>query len=127
MELIDFKKKGNVVRLYLGKNGEQWGDNWDDAPYEYNAEKVEDKYVEKIVDVFFPFPLEVMEPADKYPNPPYSKQDFINRKSWVIWIYDDSDNSNELSDIGIFFGDTLAYIRKRLKPYGVIFKEVKNV
>ena len=39
-EIIDFERKGNVVRFYLGKNGEQWGDDWDDAPYEHNAGKV---------------------------------------------------------------------------------------
>lgn len=24
-EIIDFEKKGNLVRFYLGKNGKQWG------------------------------------------------------------------------------------------------------
>ena len=46
-EIIDFVRKGNVVRFYLGKNGEQWGDDWDDYPYEYNAEPPYDSKYEK--------------------------------------------------------------------------------
>lgn len=37
MQIIDMEKKGNVVRFYLGENGKQWGDDWNDAPYDCNA------------------------------------------------------------------------------------------
>ena len=30
-EIIDFEQKGNCVRFYLGKNGDQFGDDWDSA------------------------------------------------------------------------------------------------
>lgn len=40
---------GGAVRLYLGKPTTQWaawtGDDWDDAPYEYNAGLVYPEYV----------------------------------------------------------------------------------
>ena len=36
-EIIDFERKGNLIRLYLGKNGKQWGDDWVDFPYEHNG------------------------------------------------------------------------------------------
>ena len=37
MKIIDFAKKGNVVRFFLGKDDlkEWWGDDWDDCPYEH--------------------------------------------------------------------------------------------
>lgn len=38
-QIIDFKRKGNMVRFYIGKNGEQWGDDWNDAPYDCNADR----------------------------------------------------------------------------------------
>lgn len=64
MQIIDFERKGNVVRFYLGKNGEQWGDDWDDAPYEHNAGSVYDKYIEGKRDIAFPFDCSVLEPQD---------------------------------------------------------------
>lgn len=30
MQIIDIERKGNVVRYYLGENGTQWGDDWDE-------------------------------------------------------------------------------------------------
>lgn len=54
MQIIDFEKIGNVVRFYLGNNGEQWGDDWDDAPYDFNAGAVYDQYVQGTKDIAFP-------------------------------------------------------------------------
>lgn len=80
MEIIDFARKGNVVRFYLGKNGEQWGDDWDDVPYEHNAEGVYEQYVSGHKDVSFPFDELVLEPCDGTCNSPYSKKDMKLRK-----------------------------------------------
>lgn len=80
MEIIDFARKGNVVRFYLGKNGEQWGDDWDDAPYEHNAEGVYEQYVSGHKDVSFPFDDLVLEPCDGVNCSRYCKQDMIKRK-----------------------------------------------
>ena len=35
MKVIDFERKGNVIRFYLGKDDltEWWGDDWNDTPY----------------------------------------------------------------------------------------------
>lgn len=40
MKIIDFERKGNLVRFYLGDDdlAEWWGDDWNDTPYEHNAE-----------------------------------------------------------------------------------------
>lgn len=79
MQIIDIQKKGNVVRFFLGENGEQWGDDWDDAPYDCNAETVYSEYVKEIKDVAFPFESIVLEPCDGVTNCQYSKQDMIKR------------------------------------------------
>ena len=42
MKLIDFERKGNLVRLYLGDDANFTGDDWDDYPYEHNASLVYD-------------------------------------------------------------------------------------
>lgn len=80
MQIIDMEKKGNVVRFYLGENGNQWGDDWDDAPYEYNAGQVYEEYVKATRDIAFPFDNFVIEPCDGVSNSRYSKQDMIKRK-----------------------------------------------
>ena len=64
MQIIDFERKGNIVRFYLGKNGEQWGDDWDDTPYECNAGTVYDEHVKGKRDIAFPFDCIVLEPQD---------------------------------------------------------------
>lgn len=42
MKIIDFERKGNLVRFYLGDDDlHDWsGDDWNDTPYEYNAGQV---------------------------------------------------------------------------------------
>ena len=79
MQIIDIEKKGNVVRFYLGENGNQWGDDWDDAPYEHNAGQVYDEYVKATKDIAFPFDYFVLEPCNGVSNSRYSKQDMIKR------------------------------------------------
>ena len=82
MKIIDFSKKGNVVRFYLGEDDlkEWWGDDWDDAPYEYNAEKVYDEYVSGHKDVAFLFDSLVIEPCEGVTNSEWSKEDMIHRR-----------------------------------------------
>lgn len=80
MQIIDMEKKGNVVRFYLGENGNQWGDDWDDAPYEHNAERVYEDYVKATKDIAFPYDDIVLEPCDGVSDSIYSKKDMIKRK-----------------------------------------------
>lgn len=46
-KVIDYDKKGNLVRFYLGDIdlGYWTGDDWDDAPYEHNAGMIYEEYV----------------------------------------------------------------------------------
>lgn len=82
MQIIDYEKKGNVVRFYLGDDNdrEYWGDDWDDAPYDCNAEVVYDEYVKGYVDVAFPFDSLVLEPCDGVLNTSFTKEDMKNRR-----------------------------------------------
>lgn len=112
-ELIDCELKGNLVRLYLGKNGKQWGDDWDDKPYEHNAGHVYDEFVEKIADISINFEYDVNEPADFAieGNSQWRREDFIKKKIHAISI----NNPENRSSIFIYFGETLENILKRIR------------
>lgn len=90
-KIIDFEKKGNVVRFYLGEDNCQqyWGDDWNDRPYEHNAGTVYDEFVSGIIDVAFPFECNVFEPGDDYSyhgNSPFCKEDFQKGKAPCVII-----------------------------------------
>lgn len=82
MKIIDFEKRGNLVRFYLGDDTceDYWGDDWNDRPYEHNAGEVYDEYVVGHRDVVFPFDYAVLEPCSGYLNSQWSKEDMKNRK-----------------------------------------------
>lgn len=82
MKIIDFQKKGNIVRFWLGEdNLKEWhGDDWDDTPYEYNAERVYDEFVSGYRDVAFGFDSLVIEPCEGVTNSEWCKDDMVARK-----------------------------------------------
>lgn len=81
MKIIDFKKKGNVVRFFLGKDDmERWyGDDWDDSPYEHNAGEVYDEFISGYTDIAFNFDDLVLEPCNGAYNSHYCKDDMVSR------------------------------------------------
>lgn len=79
-QIIDFDRKGNVVLFYLGTNGDQWGDDFNDRPYEHNAGTVYDEFVSGTKEVYFAYGDVVREPCDGVTNSSYSKEDMIKRK-----------------------------------------------
>ena len=118
MKIIDFKRRGNVVRFYLGKDDceDYTGDDWDDSPYEYNAEEVYDEYVMGHRDIAFPFDFAVVEPSDGHTNSPWCKDDMKARKVPCIVVvsdpdylwYDDFDVMNAHDKaIRFYFGDKM--------------------
>ena len=126
MKIIDFSKKGNVVRFYIGKDDctEYYGDDWDDAPYQYNAGPVYDEYVESTLDVSFPFDWVVAEPSNDWRQDiEFCKEDFVKRNVPCIIavppeIVDDYCSPEEFfSYVGsdncwkIYFGDSVDSIR----------------
>ena len=106
MKIIDFIKKGNVIRFLLGEETEDWGwvnpdykdytgktpdwlapcnrfygDDWDDAPYEYNAGQVYEEFVKGKADVAFTFDTFVLEPRDTFNrDSSWCKDDMRDRK-----------------------------------------------
>lgn len=82
-KIIDFERKGNVVRFYLGAADceDYWGDDWNDYPYDCNAGTVYDRYVAGVKDVAFPFDSLVLEPSSEWAggNNNFSKEDMKKR------------------------------------------------
>lgn len=82
MKILDWEKKGNLVRLYLGNDDIEkwWGDDWNDAPWDCNAGPVYEQYVAGIKDIVFPLSYLVLEPVYNYDSTvQYSKEDLMKR------------------------------------------------
>ena len=122
MKIIDFEKRGNVVRFFLGKDDlkEWWGDDWNDSPYEHNAGEVYGEYVSGYRDVAFDFDDIVVEPRDGECNSPYTKEDMIKRlvpcicvlkkehQEKDIWWYDTFKRIvGHANAIKFYFGDKM--------------------
>lgn len=117
--IIDFAKKGNVVRFFIGGSTEYWGDDWNDMPYDCNAGKVYDEYVTGYRDVYFPYDWMVLEPCDGETNCDYSKEDMKKRKVPCIialppdedrdWWRDDNfaRNLGDERAVKYYFGDPM--------------------
>lgn len=116
-KIIDIEHKGNVVRLYMGKDGlEDWGgDDWEDIPYEHNAGTVYPDYYDYVIDLMVDFEYDVYEPASDTQNSSYCKDDFKERKAPAIVISKDHYSyATALADdysLKIYYGDTIDSIR----------------
>lgn len=100
LRLIDAETKGNLVRLYFGRQDDvtgEWvgaeepgeqphGDDWDDTPYEHNAGLVYDRFIQNVVDVFVKWDYAVFEPNYGYLNSPFSREGLFNDKAPIIYI-----------------------------------------
>lgn len=124
MKIIDFDKRGNVIRLYLGKYDLEnwWGDDWDDVPYEHNAGGVYEELIDSYADIALSMENIVLEPSEDWHNQGnsrWSKEDMIKRKVPCLviypldededtWKWEDCFNDIAMSDkaIKIYFGDT---------------------
>lgn len=108
MHIIDFDRKGNVVRFYLGEKTPEWGwtnpdykynggngletpdwlkpseryygDDWNDRPYEHNAGTVYGEFIKGYKDIAFDFDDLVLEPCEGEYNSGYSKDDMVDKK-----------------------------------------------
>lgn len=120
MKIIDFEKKGNLVRFYLGEdsNEDYEGDDWNDVPYECNAGKVYQEYIVGYRDIAFPFEFAVLEPKDSewQNNSRWCKDDMKARKVPCIiavpkpdgWYDDDFDRyAGDKQTIKFYFGDKM--------------------
>ena len=126
MKIIDFEKRGNVIRFYCGKDNcdDYWGDDWNDRPYEHNAERVYYEYIEEYIDVAVDMDYHVMEPADDWRynnNTPFSKEDMKKRSVPCIIVVPENDSyvSEEFNRYAvsdnvdkIYFGDSIEKLNK---------------
>lgn len=117
MKIIDFERKGNVVRFYLGADDlKDWtGDDWNDSPYTCNAGKVYPKYISGYKDVIFGFDYNVAEPSSRACNHYWSKDDMKNRKvPCIVAILSNDDYCDDFECISqddkavrYYFGDKM--------------------
>ena len=116
MKIIDFERRGNVVRFYLGEDNlrDYTGDDWDDDPWEYNASRVYDEYIVAYGDISVPFDRVVLDSSEQQ-HYRYSKNDMKNRLVPCIAIadvdrlgynYDDFGFATSMDDTEkVYFGD----------------------
>ena len=117
MKIIDFEKRGNLVRFYLGTDGckDYCGDDWNDTPYECNAEKVYKEYIAGYRDVVFPFEYSVLEPCNELTGSRWCKDDMkLRRVPCIIAIKSDSlfndifsVMNSDSNAIRFYFGDKM--------------------
>lgn len=116
MKIIDWDRKGNVLRLYLGEDSleDWWGDDWNDTPYECNAGTVYEEFVAGTVDVAFPYNYGLFEPADDGDNSGFCKNDFkkgvpflviVPESTETLWNSYERDVNRE-GNIPLRFGDS---------------------
>lgn len=91
----------------------QWGDDWDDAPYEHNAGWPYGPHSEKdghweIVRIAFDGPL--VTPDDAVSNSTYSVRDINNRA--VAWLRDRWSGSGVVIHAGTPLSEFKALVRK---------------
>jgi len=88
MKIIDWERKGNLVRFYLGADDctDYHGDDWDDAPYDCNAGTVYKEYVKGYADIVFPFDDLILEPCDGEWNCRFCKDDMVAGKVPCILV-----------------------------------------
>ena len=75
---------------------EQWGDDWNDRPYEHNAGepyrhywKDDKEYEIPLKECYFELPIYYKTPCEGHLNSPYSVQDINNHCCpWLICGYD---------------------------------------
>lgn len=141
MKVIDFTKKGNVIKLFLGENDcdDYWGDDWDNFPYEHNSGLVDDRFVKQVAEIPISLDYEVTSPEDDYSyngNSPYSKEDFKNRKVPFIiigkqdnsWSFLYSEELEKKYSIPLYYNDSLEEVLDKVSfcvLNGIIIKEYK--
>lgn len=135
MKIIDFSRKGNLIRFYLGEYDEEWGwvnkeykdgsgnrprwlkpvhtyegDNWDKLPYEIYAGRVYDEYIKGYKDIIVPFDDLVIEPCQAIDQYKWTKEELRDRMVPCIIIvkkeYIDDDLEYVMPNFALALEDT---------------------
>lgn len=108
LEIIDIIDRGNLLEIKLGKNKTQWGDDWDDTPYEYNAGEVYDKYVSQTAIGYYDTSYKVITYAKYHvgDNSDMSMADFVDRQNPMFYVINQNEPWKTVDKI--YLGDTLS-------------------
>lgn len=115
----------------------QWGDDWDDAPYEYNAEIPYDSYERENGDrieyeiLRVPFYINhdgwnIKMPKDYGPHDynPFSLRD-INSGA-VAWIYARGENYYKIGGVSIMAGDNIQMFKSKIDKINELYPFVED-
>ena len=97
-EVIDWECKGNLIKLYLGKNGEQRGDGWYISNYILNAGKVYKEFISAEAVIYIPWDCTILESNRML----VSKNDIRDRVLPCLTIIQSNNDTTE-----IYFGDKI--------------------
>lgn len=126
LKIIDFQQFGHVIKLYLGDCDDYWGDDWNDRPYEHNAETVYDKYVKGTIEIPIQTHIGITTPEDDYVyrgNSPFSKEDFKNGIPFMVigeetnWSFDYHIEVARPQNVVLHYNDPINEVLEKLKPY----------
>lgn len=98
--------KDNIA--YFTNNEEQWGDDWNDSPYEYNAGPPYDEEGFDLLNIGFYANVKYLEPYECFHNK-YLSVEEINAK-FVPWL-----TPSNLSYEPIFAGESLKDFTEKIK------------
>lgn len=88
---------------------DQWGDDWNDAPYDCNAGSPYEDDKHHVISAFVK-KINLRTPCDLHYNAPYSAED-LNHKA-AAWLFDAEHG------VSIFGGDTLEEVIAKAKEAG---------
>lgn len=124
MNIIDLQVNGSFITIFLGENGKQWGDDWDDAPFEHNAGQVYDKFVKEKLNFCLSPEYEFTSPSSFYSNSPFSMESFRDRKvpRYIItkqnkWWSSFEEALCDKDAIQIYFGDSIDELKRKFPAY----------
>ena len=128
-KLCYVESENNLLKLYFANVTNKsfnslWGDDWNDAPYEHNAEIPYDVLgnKEKTPVEFYSIILEsplIGTPSHGYLNSPYSVEQ-INFKQVVPWVSNNNDYSKERKDrckLEIYSKTKLKDVLEKIKDF----------
>ena len=109
MKIIDWERRGNVVRFVLGDDQltDWWGDDWNDAPWDCNAGAVYREFVRGHVDLAFAFDAEIHEAGHDEFNTRWTKDHMVARHVPFLTI-----NLPPYGERELYLGDPAADLDK---------------
>lgn len=117
------------VMYFTDNFANQWGDDWNDRPYEYNSEppyeQVEEWTEEQNIErgrgnircIAFMPKFDIRQPRSGYLNSPFSVEDINNGA--VPWLYNEKAGA-------LMAGATMGKAKKWLKDIGIMWAELHD-